>query len=216
MFTTDDVNSGDSIPLFEIAARVMGDQPETETNPFLTNFEIQTRKKRTKTETCEVFDANGVAANLQGQEINEVRFVDKGQFVKVMNKAFHAAFGLNQAGQKLFWVMMAEIGRGMGQDRVFLHYKSGWMIDGQTVSIPKSTFYRGLEALEGANFIRRCQTAKGFYWLNPGMVWNGDRITLATTYIIANREKAGAAEMPRIQRPGVGVLDPKKVSKKDR
>jgi hypothetical protein len=216
MFLSNETTASDSIPLFEIAARVMGKKPETETNPFLAQLEIQTRKKRTKTETGEVFDANGVAANLQGQEISEVRFVDKCQFVKVMNRAFHAAFGLNQAGQKLFWVMMSEIGRGPGQDRVFLHYKCSVVIDGQTVSIPKSTFYRGLEALEGAGFIRQCQNAKGFYWINPNMVWNGDRITLATTYIIANRGKAEASEMPRIQRPGVGVLDPKKVTKKDR
>lgn len=196
--------------ILDLAVAVIGKAgavEKEEENPFIAGLVIKTKKKKKNTGTSEVYNAEGVSMDFEAAEVSQVHYVDKGYFVKVMNKAIVAAFGMTAAGQKMFWYLMAEVAENVGGDSVYLHYSQAKSQRGKAARISKNIYYRGMAELEGAGFIAANTQKKGFYWINPGMLFNGDRITLVNTYIL-KQDAAGRRnpDGPRIQRPGLKCI----------
>lgn len=193
--------------LFELAAKMMTvsplPSPEPEINPFLKQVTIQTKTRKVNAVMEELFDADGVSVDNQAREISHIKYVDRERFVKVMNCAFKAAFGLSSKGQRLFWLLVSEMGVNHGKDFLFLNYRKEFIINGEAMTIPKTSFYDGLKALQSAGFIAP-KREKGYYWLNPNMLWNGDRVKLSTSYILKHGENH--PEMPKVKRPGLDTV----------
>ena len=197
--------------LFELAAKMMAANPlpasEPEINPFLKQVTIQTKTKKVNAVVEELFDADGVSVDNQAREISHIKYVDKERFVKVMNLAFKAAFGLSTKGQRLFWLLVSEMAVNHGKDFLFLNYRKEFIVNGEAMTIPKTSFYDGLKALQNAGFIAP-KKEKGYYWINPAMLWNGDRVKLSTSYILKHGEKH--PQMPIIKRPGWDTMQGRK------
>lgn len=196
--------SMDKLTIWEVAAKVMGNAPrDPEINPFLKNFTIETKGKTVNAKTEEVFaqeaDGSYIEVDNEAREIRHIKYVDKGQFVKVMNAAFKAAFGLSSKGQRMFWLVMSELSENPGKDSIFLTYNKEFIVNNEAITLPKTSFYDGLKALQDANFIAP-KRERGFYWVNPAMLWNGDRVKLSTTYILKHGENH--PDMPVVKRPG--------------
>lgn len=139
----------------------------------------------------------------EAREISHIKYVDKSRFIKVMNVAFKAAFGLSGNGQRMFWLVMSELSDNPGKDSIFLTYHKEFAVEGGTIKMPKTSFYDELKALQDANFIAP-KRDKGHYWVNPAMLWNGDRVKLSTTYILKHGENHPG--MPKIKRPGLDTV----------
>ena len=203
--------------IWEVAAKVLEISPrDPEINPFLKGILIETKTHKIKAKTEEVYaqDAAGdyIEVDNQAREISHIKYVDKARFVKVMNAAFKAAFGLSSKGQRMFWLLLEEMSQNIGGDTLYLNYRKEFSMNGAKVIIPKTSFYDGLKALQDAGFIAP-KKERGHYWINPTMLWNGDRVKLSTTYILKHGENH--PDMPKIKRPGLdGVRGQRKRSSK--
>ena len=193
--------------LFELATKIMAGKPspppEPEINPFLKQVTIQTKTRKVNAVMEELFDADGVSVDNQAREISHIKYVDRERFVKLMNGAFKAAFGLSSKGQRLFWLLVSEMGVNHGKDFLYLNYRKEFIVNGEEVTIPKTSFYDGLKALQAAGFIAP-KKEKGYYWINPNMLWNGDRVKLSTSYILKHGENH--PQMPKVKRPGLDTV----------
>ena len=174
---------------------------DPEVNPFLVGMTLQTKTKKVNAKTEEVFDGDGNPVDNEAREISHIKYVDRAKFVKVLNAAYREAFGLSSKGQRLFWLLVEELSQNHGRDFVYLNYRREFTISGGKVKLPKTSFYDGLKELQNAEFIRPKVEGKGYYWINPNLFWNGDRVKLATTYIQKHGENH--PKMPKIKRPGL-------------
>jgi hypothetical protein len=163
-------------------------------NPFLDGLNLTTRRRATHRAEQEFAEFKGEA-----MEISVVKFVDKEQFVKVLMKGLKQGFTLNRAGQEMFWILMNLIAEeAMGKDEIYIPYMERFTFKDGTVSPPLSTtkFYDGLESLRTAGFIAK-HRRRGWYWINPAMVWNGDRVRFVEEYQLKNGVSAG----PKLAHP---------------
>lgn len=179
-----------------VKTALFGESP-ARVNPFLAGMVVETKKKTgALIEVSTVYDEDGTAHET---EIVERRYVDKAAFIKIMQLAYFHAYGLSTSGQKLFWLLVEEVMANPGRDTVYLSYRKVFTVGNGEVTLPKSTFFDGVKALLKAGFIAK-QEQKGFYWLNPSMLWNGDRVKLVQEFVLKN-PGLKEDEKPKVLKP---------------
>lgn len=169
------------------------------TNPFLDTLGVETKRKtdRRAEQTFGELDAQAV-------EVSAVHFVDKTTFVKVMSRAMREGFGLGLKAQRMWWIVLDVIGKeAIGQDEFYLTHQPSFQLGddkaGQ-VEITKTTFYDGLAELRAAGFIAKQPHRSGWYWINPAMVWNGDRVRFINEYRIKHGGTGPKVLYPRARK----------------
>ena len=161
-----------------------------EVNPFMENMFIPRRNKQVRifpigdnraivdTETGEVTRGGGMHGVIYKQ-------VDGQEFVKIFTKNIKLMFDLTGAGYKAFYVLMWAVQNDaiakdeVGLDSVTLDRFLKSEVDATRTSIP--TFQRGLAELEKAQIIAKT-LRKGFYFINPNFIFNGDRMAFTTLF----------------------------------
>lgn len=153
-------------------------------NPFVENMTINTKNKQVRiakiSDSILVDTTTGVSSTTH---LVSVKKVDKSKFVKVFAENIALTFGLTAAGIKSFGVLMDVVSKteSINKDQVLLDQYSlkdfNEKNDMQNFSIP--TFQRGLKELENAQIIAKT-IRKGWYFINPNFVFNGDRIVFST------------------------------------
>lgn len=107
-----------------------------------------------------------------------VRVIDDTQFVKVFADGIAGIYDLKSPGNKVFRYLFDTVQKYPNVDRFYLYFMDA---QEEPWSIPKTTFFRGLGELLEKNFIARSTNPHMFY-LNPKMIWNGDRFKFITEY----------------------------------
>jgi hypothetical protein len=154
--------------------------PAHRENPFLEsgNVEIKGRRKRytitSKTDAV-VSKAGHVVA---GVEHSIVRVVDDSQFVKVFADGVAAIYDLGRPGAKVFRYLFDQVQKHPNIDRIYLYFMDATE---EPWSIPKTTFFKGMAELLEKSFIARSANPN-IYFLNPAMIWNGDRFRFVQEY----------------------------------
>lgn len=105
--------------------------------------------------------------------------VDTEQFTKLFFSNFQAFFELKPASMKVFRYIIGALKPDNDEIKFILDDCIA-----QT-SLSKSTIYRALGELCAAQIIAR-GISDVLYYINPMVVFNGDRVTFATTYINKN------------------------------
>lgn len=153
-------------------------------NPFLKGslVEVQGRKKR-----YSVAARGDVLVAPNGQvkgtvEHTIVRVVDDSQFVKVFADGISGIYDLNSAGSKVFRYLFDEVQKHPNIDRIYLYFMDA---QEEPWKISKPVFFRGMGELLDKGFIARSANPN-MYYLNPSMIWNGDRFRFVQEY---RREK---------------------------
>jgi hypothetical protein len=150
-------------------------------NPFWSPTEVKvgTRKVTisggfmTKAETGESIHHAG---------IHRVEHVDETQFVKLFTQNLKLFFNLSAPSQKVLQVLLKELQKTPNADGIFLPWFSvedfGLEND---VKISRSTYFRGLKEMLSKGFIAESEN-QNFYWINPNLFFNGDRMLFITEY----------------------------------
>lgn len=132
-------------------------------NPFIQDLDLQIGKKRvsvnrgsqvTDSKTGETFPT----------ELVQVLHVDKKAFVKLFANGVADVFSLSKPGQKVCAYLLQQL--RPGQDEVWLHHSEA--------GLPRTTFWRGIRELQEKQLL--APSKQNFYWVNPSVLFNGDRI----------------------------------------
>jgi len=167
-------------------------------NPFLTGFEIQVRP-----------DTHIIAGGLNitdraNDEVNcgiigMVRQVDAEQFLKLYTKNLSFIFDLDAYARRVLIAVFAAV-QDQSKDKaeIFLTYpKAVEYYHAHNLNPPdKSYFSKGLAKLIKAEFLAQHKNGIGWYWINPNLIFNGDRVRFVSEYRLKRKaEQASLFDM---------------------
>ncbi|WP_261847936.1 hypothetical protein [Pectobacterium araliae] len=155
-------------------------------NPFCfeTELKIETRKKNIivsrGTELIERKDTSkSYFAN-----IVHTQEVDKEEFIKLYTSQIKAYFDLTKTAYKVFFIFLRIYQDAIGKDHFYLSCKKAMSLAEKIdhFVLSESIFYRGIKEL-----IEKCIIAKtnekNWYFINPAIVFNGDRARFVSEII---------------------------------
>lgn len=156
------------------------------TNPFLEDMIIPIKGKQVRLSTLGRNDdvlINQSTGEMRATHVTTYKSVDSEQFVKLFTANVGLTFDLTSAGIKAFSVLLWTVqNNALAKDEVpmdvltlerFLDEQEG------KKQLSLATFKRGINELEGAQIIAKTMR-KGFYFINPNFIFNGDRIAFTT------------------------------------
>lgn len=160
-------------------------------NPFLEAFSIKAGPKSiTFAAGLQAIDTNGDAVGAAA--ISTFTTVDREEFIKIYVRNINSIFCLSSAAQKVFSALMLAIQKeAIGVAHVYFSYQKA--VDcchelGMPV-FSKPTYTRGMSDLVKANFIADNREGPCWYWLNPNVLFNGDRVAFIENYRIQRKEE---------------------------
>lgn len=168
-----------------------------EKNPFVTDgaFSVPTRRQRGQ----QIVTAQGPATLRIGEEdfeaaqIVSVREVDTEVFVKFFVGQIRTFFDLSPSAIKMLLILLKIVGQVQykNTDRIVLTEAIAREIAVANGQKPfgKTTYFRAVNELISLGFIA-ATTTPPFYFINPALVFNGDRVRFITEL----RKKSGEAE----------------------
>lgn len=166
-------------------------------NPFIDGLGYD-RKKKTEV----LYTGDRAVVNVKTGEIDDdeqiavarIKYVDSDQFVKVYLRYIHVFFELGQPAQKVARFVLEQVGRrALGKGEVLLSFNEySAFYEGQA-GTSRPTFMRGLQELAAKNLIAKSPNTS-IWWINPAMVFNGDRARFVTEVRRTRKSKANALE----------------------
>lgn len=157
------------------------------TNPFANNALVQIGEAVVSRKVLGANKDEGAilkAVNNNGELLGNTVFmrnkvVDEGKFAKFFFEGFKAFFDLKPASIKVFSFILRQLRPNSDE---FFFYIDECM---DATGYGRATIYKSLGELCAAEIIARGRTEYN-YFINPLVVFNGDRVTFATTYINKN------------------------------
>ncbi|HBY1997569.1 TPA: hypothetical protein MIR40_30090, partial [Klebsiella pneumoniae] len=155
-------------------------------NPFCfeTEIKIETRKKNLTvlrgTELIERKDASkSYFAN-----IVHTQEVDKEEFIKLYTSQIKAYFDLTKTAYKVFFIFLRIYQDAIGKDHFYLSCKKAMSLAEKIdhFVLSESIFYRGIKELIEKRIIAKTNE-KNWYFINPAIVFNGDRARFVSEII---------------------------------
>lgn len=162
-----------------------------EKNPFLTFTITANKKKMTVSKGSVITGTTETGEDVEVETtIAQSRLVDEESFVKVFTSQVSAIFDLSSSGIKLFTLLLIEAQKGIGGDMVFLTPSIvAKLAKGSNKAISGSTYHRGINDLIDAKIIAAASLATGWFYINPAIIFNGDRARFVTEYHKPKKEK---------------------------
>lgn len=163
-------------------------------NPFITasgGFCVNVRNNVTLVAGgLKITDDNGddVSAGI----IGKIQTVDTESFVKLYTKNVGLLFDLPSAAQKVLISVFCAVQKSKDSAEIFLPYHLAREIyQGLNVEkIPsQATFFRGINFLIKAGFLAGSYKGEGWYWINPALIFNGDRVRFVNEYRVKRQEE---------------------------
>lgn len=159
---------------------------EHKKNPFVFNMSIDTKKKKlTVDRGSEVETEEGVFTTT----ISQIQEVDREEFLKIFTGQIKFYFDLTQTGFKLFFIIMGLYQKQIGGDEIYLNFETAKEeAEKYESAISKAVYYRGLKELLEKKIIAR-SVKKYIFYINPAIVFNGDRARFVKEIKIKEEEK---------------------------
>lgn len=158
-------------------------------NPFIENFCVEVRKKS-------VTIAAGLS--IADKENNEVKAgavatfqeVDTEQFLKIYTQNVKSLFDLSGTAQRLLMPLMLEVQKS-AKNVAHLYFclsdAQNNCIELGLPPISKASYSRGIKELIEREFIAINSRGQNWYWINPNILFNGDRIRYIQEYKIKRK-----------------------------
>ncbi|MDK6378071.1 hypothetical protein [Lactobacillus crispatus] len=168
---------------------------EHKKNPFVFNMEIDTKKKKlTVDRGSELETEEGVFTTT----ISQIQEVDKEEFLKLFTGQIKFYFDLTQTGFKLFFLIMGIYQKQIGGDEIYLNFETAKEeAEKYDYTISKAVYYRGLKVLLEKKMIAK-SVKKYIFYINPAIVFNGDRARFVKEIRIKEEEKQREADLKSI------------------
>lgn len=154
--------------------------PSHKENPFIQGSLVQVRgRKKNYTVASGSMTLTDQTGQVQGAIQHSItRVIDDSLFVKVFSDGVAGMYDLGSAGSKVFRFLFDEVQKNPNQDRMYLYFMDAledpW-------KIPKTTFFKGMAELLEKGFLAKSANPNMFF-LNPAMMWNGDRFRFVQEY----------------------------------
>ena len=180
-----------------MAKRTIRDFQKNKENPFLKEAVEQIQKnvvKKYKSTSGTSRNAILQAVNSDGELVGHTSFiqqieVDEQQFTKLYLSQFSAFWDLKQSGIKVFGYIMTKL---TPKQDLFSFFIDECM--DHTGYKSHKSIHEGLAQLLKAKIIARGRT-ENFYYINPMIAFNGDRVTFAKTYVRKSKSQIDPAQI---------------------
>ena len=173
-------------------ADILGRAARYDENPFMADmFSIPRGKKRITIKGGKSIIDDQTGEYETTAEVVQVREVDKEQFVKIYTARAKAIFGLTGKAQEIFQILIQQVQDfAQEKDTVFMSEAivTKYFVDrdGENAKIPsRTTVRRALSQLIQAGIIARTVMSKDLYYINPRVIFNGDRMRFIDEYRIS-------------------------------
>lgn len=172
----------------------IGSRDVYKSNPFIAaskGFCLKVRKNMTLVaKGLEIKDQYGDEVN--AGVIGKIEEIDTEEFVKLYTKNVGLFFDLTSRAQKALVAVFCAVQKAKDQAHIFLPYNVAieYYEKLNITKIPgRSTFSAGITDLINMNFLAAHYHGEGWYWFNPNLIFNGDRIRFVTEYRIKVKEE---------------------------
>jgi len=164
----------------EIAAPGVRNAPVFKENPFIAGALVQVKGRRKNyTVASGAMTLTDRVGMVQGAVQHSItRIVDDSQFVKVFAEGVAGIYDLSKPGAKVFRFLFDEVQKSPNQDRMYLYFMDAVE---EPYCIPKTAFFKGMAELLNKGFLAKSANPNMFF-LNPAMMWNGDRFRFVNEY----------------------------------
>lgn len=176
-------------------------QQRYKTNPFLEDMVIPVKGKTVRLSVLgkddNILVNQSTGEVLGGTHVTSYKKVDGEQFIKLFTQNIALTFGLSSSGIKTFnvllWVLQH---KALAKDEVDFDalvledFIEAHKEDKPPLKLSLATFKRGITELENAKIIAKAER-RGRYFINPNLVFNGDRLAFTT---IIERKKTKATD----------------------
>lgn len=157
-----------------------------DSNPFIRGMVVPMEGRRVQLSTFGKDDnilVNQSTGEVLGTHVTTFKKVDTEKFVKLFSQNIALTFDLNSAGIKAFNILIWAVQKkALGKDIVMLDSITleDFIEDQEKdIRISVTTYKRGLNELEKSQIIAKAKR-KGWYYINPNFIFNGDRIAFTT------------------------------------
>lgn len=176
-------------------------------NPFLENMIVPVKGKQVRLSRLGKDDnvlINQSTGEVLGTHLTTYKSVDGDQFVKLFTANVALTFDLKSPGIKAFSVLLWSVqNKGLSKDEIPLdvlvldEFTEAHTKNDPPLRLSVPTFLRGLAELVKAQIIAKTMR-KGWYFINPNFVFNGDRIAFTTVIERKNRDRSEDASIDSI------------------
>lgn len=155
-------------------------------NPFCfeTELKIETRKKNlTISRGTELFEKKNTGKSYFANIVH-TQEVDKEEFIKLYTSQIKAYFDLTKTAYKVFFIFLRIYQDAIGKDHFYLSCKKAMSLAEKIdhFVLSESIFYRGIKELIEKRIIAKTNE-KNWYFINPAIVFNGDRARFVSEII---------------------------------
>lgn len=159
--------------------------PSFKENPFISGSLVQVKGRKKNYSVASgamtLTDKQGVVQGVVQHSIT--RIVDDSLFVKVFADGIAGMYDLSKPGSKVFRYLFDEVQKNPNQDRMYLYFMDALE---DPYCIPKTAFFKGMAELLTKGFLAKSANPNMFF-LNPSMMWNGDRFRFVQEYQRASK-----------------------------
>ncbi|MBA5600975.1 hypothetical protein H1224_07860 [Pectobacterium aroidearum] len=165
-------------------------------NPFCfeTELKIETRKKNlTVSRGTELIERRDTGKSYFANIVH-IQEVDKEEFIKLYTSQIKAYFDLTKTAYKVFFIFLRIYQDAIGKDHFYLSCKKAMSLAEKIdhFALSESIFYRGVKELIEKRIIAKTNE-KNWYFINPAIVFNGDRACFVSEII---KKKEAMEEQP--------------------
>ncbi|MFE8152961.1 hypothetical protein RBA63_13915 [Brenneria goodwinii] len=165
-------------------------------NPFCfeTELKIETRKKNlTVSRGTELIEKKDTGKSYFANIVH-TQEVDKEEFIKLYTSQIKAYFDLTKTAYKVFFIFLRIYQDAIGKDHFYLSCKKAMSLAEKIdhFVLSESIFYRGIKELIEKRIIAKTNE-KNWYFINPAIVFNGDRARFVSEII---KKKEAMGEQP--------------------
>ncbi|WP_049271445.1 hypothetical protein [Citrobacter braakii] len=155
-------------------------------NPFCfeTELKIETRKKNlTVSRGTELIEKKDTGKSYFANIVH-TQEVDKEEFIKLYTSQIKAYFDLTKTAYKVFFIFLRTYQDAIGKDHFYLSCKKAMSLAEKIdhFVLSESIFYRGIKELIEKRIIAKTNE-KNWYFINPAIVFNGDRARFVSEII---------------------------------
>ena len=160
-------------------------------NPFIECFSVEVRKKSvTVAAGLSISDKDN--NEIKAGAVSMFQEVDTEEFLKIYTQNVKTLFELSTTAQKVLMPLMMEIQKtAKNVAHVYLSHgdvKKNCKALGLSV-ISQPTFSRGIAELIDRDFLAVNAKGPNWYWINPNILFNGDRVRFIQDYKIKRKEE---------------------------
>lgn len=150
-------------------------------NPFWKPCEVKVGTKKV-TIAGGFVSSPETGESVQHAGLHKVEFVDEDKFIKIFTQNLKAFFDLTPASQKVLQCLLATLQENPNAEGIHLPW---FTVEDYSKSrdmkISRATFHRALHEMLEKGFIAESEHAN-FYWINPHLFFNGDRLVFINEY----------------------------------